>query len=222
MLMTTGQRIIERRRLCGLSQKQIAEALSVSVQAVSQWEADKSQPKSDRVGHLASILGVTSSWLLGMVDELPRPYPVQRETGGEVVVVDLNHALLHYIRGLIIPEKHVVDRVHLTHKPMGLGFAVRYSSENENVFGFITGDYLIFDSGVFPIHDDVVLRLPERSRHDKVLADEGYPLSVEVVSGAEHIREMAGGVFLGTLVERRTFRPIVNAEGGVTGESSLD
>ncbi len=59
-----GFKIKQLREALGLTQKDLAEKLYVTVQAVSQWENGKTQPDSDRILQLSKILGTTSDVLL--------------------------------------------------------------------------------------------------------------------------------------------------------------
>lgn len=60
-----GDRLQRLRIEQGLSQTRLAELMSVSVPAVSGWEAGRARPKAGRLEALATILGVTSAELLG-------------------------------------------------------------------------------------------------------------------------------------------------------------
>lgn len=62
--MSLGERILENRKLRGLSQEQLAERLDVSRQAVSKWELDDAVPDVDKVIALAKVYGVTTDELL--------------------------------------------------------------------------------------------------------------------------------------------------------------
>ena len=64
--MTIGQRIARERKRLGLSQEALGEALGVSRQAISQWEADASLPEIDKLIAMARCFGVTVGWLLGV------------------------------------------------------------------------------------------------------------------------------------------------------------
>lgn len=64
--MTTGEKIAALRREKGLSQEALADALSISRQAVSKWEADGAAPSRDKLIELAAYFAVS-------VDELLRP-----------------------------------------------------------------------------------------------------------------------------------------------------
>lgn len=63
--MTTGQKIAALRRKRGMTQDALAEALSVTRQAVSKWEADAALPETGKLLPLARLLGCTADYLLG-------------------------------------------------------------------------------------------------------------------------------------------------------------
>ncbi|MGP7732961.1 LexA family protein [Oceanimonas smirnovii] len=62
-MKTKGERIKSRRLELGLTQDQLAEAASVTYQAVQQWEADKSNPKGKRLDALSSALQCSKVWI---------------------------------------------------------------------------------------------------------------------------------------------------------------
>ena len=64
--MTLGQRIQAERKRLGLSQEALGEALGVSRQAISKWEADASLPEIDKLIAMARRFGVAVGWLLGV------------------------------------------------------------------------------------------------------------------------------------------------------------
>ena len=61
--MSLGERIIELRTACGLSQNQLAKAMEVSRQAVSKWETGQSVPDSTKMIHLAEVLDTDIEYL---------------------------------------------------------------------------------------------------------------------------------------------------------------
>ena len=61
--MSIGERIIELRKAAGLSQNQLASALSVSRQAVSKWENDLATPDSIKMILLAEVLDTDIEYL---------------------------------------------------------------------------------------------------------------------------------------------------------------
>lgn len=65
MTTTLGQRLKRARRRALLKQKDVAERFGISSQAVSQWEADRTRPDSQRLMRLARLFEVRLEWLLG-------------------------------------------------------------------------------------------------------------------------------------------------------------
>ena len=59
-----GSRITERRKACGLTQFQVAEALGVTPQAVSKWERGLAFPDIAYLDDLAELLCVSIDALL--------------------------------------------------------------------------------------------------------------------------------------------------------------
>lgn len=69
-----GVRLAQLRRDAGLSQQGLAQALSVTRQAVSNWERDQTVPDLDMLRSIAATLGTDMNTLCGM-DMLPRRKP---------------------------------------------------------------------------------------------------------------------------------------------------
>ena len=69
--MTLGQRIQALRKEKGLSQEALGEALGVSRQAVSQWEADASLPELDKLVGLSRLFGLPLGDLLQLEETRP-------------------------------------------------------------------------------------------------------------------------------------------------------
>lgn len=61
---TIAKRISRARELKGLNQSELARRLSISPQAVQNWEAGKSSPRGERIKETANILGITVEYLL--------------------------------------------------------------------------------------------------------------------------------------------------------------
>lgn len=62
--MTIGEKIQNLRKQRGMSQEQLAEALGVSRQAVSKWEAEQSVPDIDKIISICDYFGVTTDYIL--------------------------------------------------------------------------------------------------------------------------------------------------------------
>ncbi|MGB7270935.1 MAG: helix-turn-helix transcriptional regulator [Albidovulum sp.] len=61
---TLGDRLAAAREQQGMSQNDLARRLGVRAKTISQWEADASEPRANRVQMLAGLLGVSLRWLL--------------------------------------------------------------------------------------------------------------------------------------------------------------
>lgn len=64
MPTTLGQRLTRAREHAHIKQKDVAEHFGISSQAISQWEADRTRPDSQRLVRLARLFEVRLEWLL--------------------------------------------------------------------------------------------------------------------------------------------------------------
>ena len=67
--MSFAERLKDARRVCGLSQEELAERLEVSRQAVGKWEQGLAYPEMEKLIALCAVLNVSADVLL--LDELP-------------------------------------------------------------------------------------------------------------------------------------------------------
>lgn len=74
--MSIGQRITELRKQNHISQKQLAEALSVSRQAISKWENDLTSPDTLNLIRLADILDTDVEYLATGVKPVYQSPPI--------------------------------------------------------------------------------------------------------------------------------------------------
>ena len=81
-----GKFIAERRKMCNLTQMQLAEKLDITDRAVSKWENGKALPDASKMLSLCEVLNITVNDLLS----------------GEVVTVD------YYDKAM---EKHLLEMV---------------------------------------------------------------------------------------------------------------
>ena len=58
------ERLKQARQQLGYSQKKLGDALSVSQEAVSQYERGRITPSPEMVKKMAAVLGVSVGWLL--------------------------------------------------------------------------------------------------------------------------------------------------------------
>ncbi|MGP4130504.1 helix-turn-helix domain-containing protein [Pantoea tagorei] len=61
---TAGERIRSRRKALNLTQKAVAEKISVSHVAISQWEKEETLPRGENLLRLAEVLGCAPAWLV--------------------------------------------------------------------------------------------------------------------------------------------------------------
>lgn len=64
-----GDRLRECRQEHGYSQEGFSEAINVALRQIPRYEANETSPSADVVSRMAEVLGVTSDYLLGLVDE---------------------------------------------------------------------------------------------------------------------------------------------------------
>ncbi|WOO35600.1 helix-turn-helix transcriptional regulator [Anaerocolumna sp. AGMB13020] len=78
--MKLAEKILNLRKLQGMSQDDLAEKLNVSRQAVSRWELQTAQPETSNVLQLSKLFGVTTDYLLNDDYESDYDVPVVKET----------------------------------------------------------------------------------------------------------------------------------------------
>jgi transcriptional regulator with XRE-family HTH domain len=61
---TLGKRIVRAREAAQLSTAQLARRIGIRTSTLTQWEADSSEPRSDRLRAIAGHLNVSMIWLL--------------------------------------------------------------------------------------------------------------------------------------------------------------
>ena len=61
-----GQRLKALRKEAGVSQSFVADHIGVSVQSVSNWECDNTMPDISQIVPLATLLSVSTDYLLGV------------------------------------------------------------------------------------------------------------------------------------------------------------
>lgn len=88
---TFGDRVTGAREAAGLSQPELAKRLGVKVKTIRAWENDQSEPRANKLGTLAGILGVSMMWLLaGQGQGLDGPEVAQPlDADLEKILIDL-------------------------------------------------------------------------------------------------------------------------------------
>lgn len=75
--MTLGQRIKQRRKQIGISQKGLSKAVGVSDSSISLWESDHTAPRGENLHELASALQCSPTWILFGDENKPPESPRQ-------------------------------------------------------------------------------------------------------------------------------------------------
>lgn len=76
--MNISDRIQSLRKARGITQEQLADAVGVSRQAVSKWEAEQSAPDLERVVAMAEYFDVTTDYILRGIEPAPKRESVPR------------------------------------------------------------------------------------------------------------------------------------------------
>ena len=61
---TFGDRLALAREKAGMDQTQLARRLGVKMATIRNWEADRSEPRANRLSMLSGLLGVSIVWLM--------------------------------------------------------------------------------------------------------------------------------------------------------------
>ncbi len=91
---TFGDRVAAAREKSDMSQAVLAKRLGVRVSTMRDWEDDLSEPRANRLSHLAGLLNVSMMWLINgegegiaSPDETPSISVDMRETLNEMRVL---------------------------------------------------------------------------------------------------------------------------------------
>ena len=68
LIMKIAERIVEQRKIYGLSQAQLAAKVGVTRKAVEFWEKGINEPKASYIYQLAKVFDVSADYLLGLED----------------------------------------------------------------------------------------------------------------------------------------------------------
>ena len=134
--MTTGEKIKQARKQCGLSQEQLSEKLCVSRSAVAKWETGKGLPDVENLKALAQLLNVSVDFLLDDADSLKtsvirEPYDLSRYGRGRrktkkdrVILEKFPEARIHTLLGKmkLTKSERVIDNLlgFFTDAPFGI------------------------------------------------------------------------------------------------------
>lgn len=91
---TFGDRLTGAREAAGLDQADVARRLGIKTKTLRAWENDQAEPRANRAGMLAGLLGVSLMWLLSGQGDGPSGPPDQLDEDMEALLRDLR-ALRH-------------------------------------------------------------------------------------------------------------------------------
>ena len=77
-MTTFGDRLSGARTAAGYSQEALAENLGVKLKTIRAWEADRAEPRANRISMLSGLLNVSLIWLMTGNGDGPA---VELETG---------------------------------------------------------------------------------------------------------------------------------------------
>ncbi|MDE6625963.1 MAG: helix-turn-helix domain-containing protein [Lachnospiraceae bacterium] len=80
--MNVADRIQNLRKIKGISQEQLAEAIGVSRQAVSKWESEQSTPDLEKIVLMSDFFDVTTDYLLKGIEPTNE---IEHMTVGDVI-----------------------------------------------------------------------------------------------------------------------------------------
>lgn len=90
---TFGDRMAAAREALGLTQGKLAQKLGVKTATVAAWEADRSEPRANRLQMLAGLLNVSIMWLMtGQGAGVPHPERTDRDAALAQAVGELREA----------------------------------------------------------------------------------------------------------------------------------
>ena len=95
-----------------MSQAQLARRLGVKVATIRNWEADRSEPRANRLQMLSGLLNVSIVWLMTGEGE---GGPVMHETEATEEIAGLRE-ILDQLRDLRLAQDRLADRTGLIEK----------------------------------------------------------------------------------------------------------
>ncbi len=67
-VMTISERLFYRLKEIGMTQKEFSEQTGIAPSTISEWKSKKTNPSSEKIMIICSVLRVTPEWLLSGVD----------------------------------------------------------------------------------------------------------------------------------------------------------
>ena len=129
-----SDRIAKLRKERGLTQKDLAAKLGVSVDSIRRWEQDKRLPDVDMLSKIAHALSTTVSYISGETDEVEAKYSDSPEI--KTINTDIDSSMSFVKRGDFIGS----GRVLFYHGDDGKQFVIPATAENQAWFREVMGN----------------------------------------------------------------------------------
>lgn len=144
--MSLGERIIELRKLSGLSQTQLAKDMDVSRQAVSKWETDQATPDPSKLIKLAEVLDTDIEYLSTGRRNFARRPPVVVKTV-ETVEKVVEKPVIQIVEKIVEkPVDRPVPIIRYVEKPI-IKKVIRYRYRR-NLFEYALSGIICFLAGL--------------------------------------------------------------------------
>ncbi|MCR4584400.1 MAG: helix-turn-helix domain-containing protein [Lachnospiraceae bacterium] len=104
--MTISDRIFERLKQLGLTQKEFSEKTGILQSTISEWKKKGTNPSSDKILIICRVLDISPEWLLSGVDPA-----ASRGRNQKYYVVDVNTDTGELVAGFNRLEKAQRDRI---------------------------------------------------------------------------------------------------------------
>lgn len=106
---TFGDRLAHAREAQGLTPEQLARRLGVRVGTIENWEADRSEPRANRLQMLAGLLNVSIVWFLTGEGE---GAPATLRAGADSVASQISvKAMLNELRDIRMMSARATERL---------------------------------------------------------------------------------------------------------------
>ena len=102
-----SERVKKVRKEAGLTQKELAQLLQLSIGTIAMWETGKREPKLETMAYLSKTLNMSVDYLLGLSeDDLPQPTDkiLTNDESGLQVQAEVIYSCSDY--NLVLIKKH--------------------------------------------------------------------------------------------------------------------
>lgn len=161
--MTIGRDIRIARKRSNKTQQDVADHLGVSVQAISQWENDKTLPNTKNLLDISKYLGISVQTPHQLLEMVPLTNRTQSYVVAPLVEWNETDTWHLYNRDFTIDDftdeeeyRDAKDHFTVNWKPVGEIYALRVDS-SLYVPSLGKGDIIIIDTGRAPENGDIVV-----------------------------------------------------------------